>query len=399
MSIKIYFKTQKQILLLISALLFSIAFTACSSGSDDGYTASDQIPNTGAPVITGVYATTDYNYASPLSQVEPGQTIVITGQNLNFLKGLKFNTVEADLSVTYTMSTRAVVTVPTAYAHERVNTIEYTTDKGTVSYPIIVMLPTMQVYSIDNEFAAPGQTLSISGDNFDYYGFGESGTPASIKIGGQEAKLTYTSPTTLRVSVPTGVGDNTAVVVSWVDVAGVTQNVSLPFRPTACLLFADLNKATRERTDQCVSIEQDADVTSTVSALGTPHLHFYGQLRAYAWVELSFAQPLPDLCNPAKADDYLFVFETLTAQGYPLAGSGYEFAWNWNWDNSYLWNPGDGKGWDTAGQWTTVRLPLTEIAPNGIGNVGEQMTLNIGFQPTGKYNADFRFGNFRIQKK
>lgn len=371
---------------------------SCSSDSND-YTSPDKIPNTGAPTITGVYATTDNAFSQPLTEAEPGRAVCIVGTNLNNLKSLKFNSVEADLTLTYTMSTKAVVTIPTAYSHDRNNTIEYTTDMGTATYHFVVALPEMEVYNLSNEFAAPGQEVSITGKNFDYYGFGEVDTPASIKIGGLETSLTFISPDVMRVMVPQGVQDNSTVEVSWSDVNGTTQTRALPFRPTANLLFADLSKAQCDRTDQCVTIETDADITSTTSNLGSPHLHFYGRIQSYAWVELAFAQNMPDICDPAKAADYNFVFEVLTAQGHPLAGKGYEFAWNWDWNNSYQWNPNDGKGWDTDGQWTTVRLALAEIAPKGIGAIGEWMTLNIGFQPTERYNADFRFGNFRIQKK
>jgi len=386
---------------MILSLSLVCALCACSKDSDidKDYVPQDQIPNAGAPVITGVYDAADKSFATPLTEGQPGQNICIKGQNLNFLKSLKFNTVEADLSKTYTMSTQAIVQIPVAYSHERVNTIEYTTDKGTVSYTFYVALPEMKVYSLDNEFQAVGQQLTISGENFDYYGFGESGTSATVKVGGQTVSQSYVSATALKVRVPEGTTDNTTVSVSWQDAYGKAQSVDLPFRPTARLLFADMSKAQRDRTDQCVTIETDSQVGSTVSSLGTPHLHFSGTINSYAWVELSFSQNQPELGDLSRLDDYNFVFEVLTAKGYPLAAKGYEFAWNWNWDQGYSWSPNDGSGWDTEGEWTTVRLPLKDIAPNGIGAVGEWMTLNIGFQPTEKYKADFRFGNFRIQKK
>lgn len=372
--------------------------TACSSNVDydEDYTSADKIPNTGAPVITAVYDAADVNLTTPLSQGLPGQNLIITGQNLNKLQSLSFNTVEADLTKTYTASTKAYVTIPTAFSQERVNKMEYTTDKGSASFPFVVSFPVLKVEYLINEFSAAGTTVEIIGENFDYYDFDIAGGNASVKIDGKDAEVAYVSAQGLGVKVPAGTPDNTKIVLTWTDFFGIAQKAELDFRPSSNLLFSDLSKAERIRTDQCVTLEDDWNVSSTNSALGTKHLHFSGTINGYAWVELSFSQNLP---NISVGDDYNFVFEVLTEEKNPLLGEGYEFAWNWNWADSYLWNPGNGYGLNTKGKWQTVRIPLAEIAPNGIGKVGDEMTLNIGFQPTEEYAADFRLGNFRIQKK
>lgn len=374
---------------------------SCNSGSDfnEGYTPGDQQPNMGAPVITAVYDATDTGFSNPVTEGEPGQNIVIAGQNLNNLKSLKFNGVDADLTKAYTASTRANVTIPTDFSDERVNQIEYTTDLGTATYAFVVKFPTLRISHLVNEFAAAGTTVEIVGRNFDYYDFGTSGGNGSVKIGGKKASVSYVSTESLGVEVPEDTPDNSTITIYWTDFYGQPQTVDLDFRPAKGLLFADISKAQRDRTDQCVTIEDDTQVTSEKSGLGTKHLHFSGLINGYAWVELSFSQSLPEAADVAKLDDYNFVFELLTGEENPLLGEGYEFAWNWNWTDSYLWNPGDGAGLNTGGKWQTVRLPLSDIAPKGIGKVGDEMTLNIGFQPKEEYAADFRMGNFRIQRK
>ena len=391
----------KGLCLALFTLHFSLFTSSCSPDIDynDGYTPADKMSNTGAPVITAVYAATDVTQATPLTQGLPGENIVIVGQNLNNLKSLTFNTVEADLGKTYTASTRANVTIPTAFSQERVNVIEYTTDKGSTTFQFVVAFPVLTVSYLKNEFSAPGTTADIVGENFDYYDFDIAGGNASVTIGGKDAEVAYVSAQGLGINVPQGTPDNTKIVLTWTDFFGVAQKAELDFRPTKNLLFADLSKAERDRTDQCVTIEDDSKVTSVSSALGAKHLHFHGTISSYAWVELSFSQNLPEAGNVERLDDYQFVFEVLTEESNPLLGEGYEFAWNWNWTDSYLWNPGNGYGLNTKGKWQTVRIPLSEIAPEGIGKVGEQMTLNIGFQPKDTYEADFRMGNFRVQKK
>lgn len=389
---------RKNVILLLCLSLFCL--TGCKKDAEiDDYTPDDRKENTGAPVISAVYDGADVSLSTPITEGEPGQNLIIAGQNLNNLKSLKFNGVEADLSKTYTMSTKANVSIPTTFSEERVNQIEYTTDKGTATYAFVVKFPTLRISHLSNEFAAAGTTVEIIGQNFDYYSFGQSGANASVSINGSSVAVSHVSADALAIEIPAGTPDNSVIVIDWVDFYGVKQTASVAFRPTKGILFADLSKAQRDKTDQCVTIEDDSQVKSTTSALGTKHLHFSGTINSYAWVELSFSQNLPDVGDATKVSDYNFVFEVLTAETNPLLGKGHEFAWNWDWSNSYLWNPGDGAGLNTQGQWQTVRIPLSELAPKGIGSTGEWSTLNIGFQPSEAYDADFRMGNFRIQKK
>ena len=389
---------RKNVILLLCLSLFCL--TGCKKDAEiDDYTPDDRKENTGAPVISAVYDGADVSLSTPITEGEPGQNLIIAGQNLNNLKSLKFNGVEADISKTYTMSTKANVSIPTTFSEERVNQIEYTTDKGTATYAFVVKFPTLRISHLSNEFAAAGTTVEIIGQNFDYYSFGQSGANASVSVNGSSVAVSHVSADALAIEIPAGTPDNSVIVIDWVDFYGVKQTANVAFRPTKGILFADLSKAQRDKTDQCVTIEDDSQVKSTTSALGTKHLHFSGTINSYAWVELSFSQNLPDVGDATKVSDYNFVFEVLTAETNPLLGKGHEFAWNWDWSNSYLWNPGDGAGLNTQGQWQTVRIPLSELAPKGIGSTGEWSTLNIGFQPSEAYDADFRMGNFRIQKK
>jgi len=394
-------KTIQRHLIGLSFIICPLSFISCENivTYNDNYTPKDQIANTGAPVISAVYDVADAALSTPITAGAPGQTVCIVGQNLNSLRALSFNTVEVPLADTYTMSTKAIVKIPTAYSRNATNTIEYTTDKGTTSYAFVVQLPELRVWNLNNEFQADGTDVSISGENFDYYGFGETDAPASVTVAGQSATLSFVSPKMLRVRIPEGTPANTAIAVNWQNAAGEACTISLPFRPTDGLLFADLSRVQRDKTDVAATIERDADVTSTKSQLGTPHIHVCGALQAWSWLELSFSQNLPDVYDASRVGDYNFVFEVLTESGHPLPATGFDLAWNWQWEQSYRWLPLDGNQWDTGGEWTTVRLPLSEVAPQGIGTPGQWMTFNFGFQPVEAYDADFRMGNFRIQKK
>ena len=387
---------------LLFACFISLSFCmiGCSSdkGYDENYQSPDILPNLGAPEITAVYDGADIQLSTPISSGKPGQNIIIVGKNLNNLESLKFNTVEADLSKSYTISTKAYVSIPTAFALERKNLIEYTTDKGTATYAFVVQFPELVVSGLENEFTAPGDVLKVVGENFDYYGFDEKDTDSKVSINGKTLPVEYVSAEGVGVKVPTGTKDNSTVTVSWTDAAGEAQSVTLPFRSTTGRLFKELTKQMLTKTDRAVSIENDSQVTSCNSKLGTSHLHISGTLRAWSWLELAVSQTLPEL-GISDVKDYNLIFEVLTAEDNKLLGTGYEFAWNSDWDNAYKWNPGNSYGLNTNGKWHTVRIPLAAFAPKGIGSTGSQMALSFGFQPSETYKADFRLGNFRIQKK
>ena len=385
---------------LLSSCLFSLLLcvTGCSSdkGYNESYQSPDFTPNSGAPEITAVYDGSDTQLTTPVSNGLPGQNIIITGKNLNNLKSLKFNTVEADLSKTYTASTKAYVSIPTAFALEHQNLIEYTTDQGTATYAFVVKFPELLVDRLDNEFAAPGDVVKVVGENFDYYGFDEEGTGSTVSINGKAVKVEYVSAEGVGVKVPAGTKDDSQVTVNWSDASGEAQSVTLPLRSTTGRLFKQLTKKMLVKTDRAVSIEDDSQVTSCNSKLGTNHLHISGTLKSWSWLELAISQTLPDL-GISDVADYCLVFEVLNAEDNRLLSSGYEFAWNSDWDHAYKWNPGS--VFTTGGKWQTVRIPLASFAPNGISSADNQMTLSFGFQPSENYKADFRLGNFRIQKK
>jgi hypothetical protein len=287
----------KGFMLLASCLLL---LASCDKVTDfeESYVSQHDQPNSGAPVIKAVYAVADADQLQPLHEVTPLQRVVITGENLNNLRSLKFNGVEADLSQTYTKLTEAVVQVPGGYVRASSDVVTYTTDMGTGTYTFI---PAEVVYSFN------------------------------------------------------------------------------------------LLQATQQQTDKNVSIE--------VTEQNTVCLHFSGMITEWSWVELSFAQPFSQISDAATVAQYNFAFEVQNTTGKALLGSGYEFAFNWDWNNSYRWNPGNGDGLDTNGQWQTVRCALDKMAPDGLSASGSDLVLNIGFQPDRDYEADFRLANFRIEKK
>ena len=380
------------------AATLSVSFVSCDDivKFDDNYTPADQIANAGAPEIKAVYNVGDTALTTPITEAEIGTMVRIEGKNLNNVKSITFNTVAVDLNEAYTASTYANVRVPETLSFEHVNKIEYTTDKGTKSFPFVVPFPMLSVGNIDNEFANAGDDVTINGSNFDVYDFGKQ---SKVFVNGTETTVSDVTKTSMKVHIPESTPDNSVISLQWTASDGTAKTVELPFRPTKSLLYGDFDGVQISK-DGSVNVEVEGDdATSTASsALGHKHLHFSGEFSAWAWNTIDLSCNMIDAGIVGNLDDYVLKFEVLNTKDHPLSeATGLKF--NFNWGSDYSWNPGNGVGINTFGNWQTVTLPLAPMATRGISEVGKWQTLRITFQPSSAYVADFCIGNLRIVKK
>ena len=380
---------------IISIAALALTFSACSNvvDYDDDYTPADQLANTGAPVITAVYDVADTALTTPLTEGELGQMVHIVGQNLNHVQRITFNTVEADISAAYTFGSAANVLIPSKLSLNHENKIVYTTDVGSTSFDFIIPFPDLTVTALVCEFVNAGDSVTILGKNFDLYDFGGA---SKVYVGGTEVGVGSITACSMKAFIPAGTADNSFVTLSWSDANEQAHTADLPFRPTAHLLYPDLTQTSNSLSGEVnVAIEQDGDINTGAAALGCPHLHFTGQLGAWSWNTYDISCNMIDAGDLTNLNDYVLKFEVLTAQSFPLTESS-PLQWCFNWGDSYTWNPGS---LNTFGQWQTISLPLAPMASNGISATDTWQTLRIVFQPTAAYNADFRIGNIRIEKK
>ena len=124
-----------------------------------------------APVITGVR-----NYApSPddtvLQSLQPGQWVVLTGQNLSGVVQVLFNGIPIS-SVNNAMysDTYAAVQVPEIIPFpiipaEKLNTIQYVTEGGSTIFSFNIAAPAPTITAISNENASAGDSVYIYGTN------------------------------------------------------------------------------------------------------------------------------------------------------------------------------------------------------------------------------------------
>ena len=374
-------------------ILHSLLFISCNDIVDyaDGYTPADQLPNTAAPTIQAVYDVSDTERLTPITEGTLGQLVVIVGQNLNHVQRICFNTVECDLNETYTAATQAVVRIPSTLSKERVNKIEYTTDKGSTTYDFVIPFPKLTVSRLSNEFVVAGAAVTVYGRNFDLYDFNHSSTVSIEHPDGYNETVPCSdiSAESMTLTIPDNAPDDSHLVFSWQDTEGISCTKLLPFRPSSMLLYGDMSELAMN-VDGSVQVEKE--MTD-----GLWNLHFTGSYGAWSWNTIDLSRNMIDGIEVDNTADYVLKFELMNAQNFPLTNdTGLQFAFNWG--ESYAWNPADGLGINTFGLWQTVSLPLQPMATNGIKTPGEWQTLRIVFQPHTDYNADFRLANLRIVK-
>ena len=383
---------------IFAAATLSVSLASCDDivEYNDGYTAADKMANTGAPEIMAVYNIGDTAKTTPITEAEIGTMVRIEGKNLNNAKSITFNTVPVELNDIYTASTYAIVRVPETLSFEHVNKIEYTTDRGSASFDFVVPFPSLTVGSLDNEFANAGGTVTVNGANFDVYEFGSQ---SKVFVGDKEATVSNVTKQSMTIQIPEGTPDNSLITLKWSTSDGSAKTVSLPFRPTNSLLYANFDDVSINKDGAVkVDIEGD-DATSTASStLGHKHLHFTGNFDAWAWNTYDISRNMIDAGDITNLDDYVLKFEVLTTNEHPLTeATGLKFCFNWG--DTYNWNPANGAGINTFGNWQTVTLPLAPMATKGISAAGTWQTLRITMQPSAAYSADFCIGNIRIVKK
>ena len=390
--------------LLFTCLVGCLCLTLLTSCNDivkynDGYIADEDIPNAGAPVITGVYDVSDTHLTTPITQGDLEQTVIIVGMNLNDVQSVKFNTVECDMSNVYTMSTKAIVQIPGTLSMEHVNQIEYTTPQGTASYDFLIPFPDLIVTGLDCEFKTPGQPVTVMGRNFDIYDFGHT---SKVSMNGTVLPVSEVTSKSMTFTVPEETTDNSKIVLSWEDAEGNGHTATLFYRPTTHLLYGDFEDAELNIDGPLknhLTIEDDGSVWNTTASLGYKHLHFTGSYSAWSWNTIDIVRNMVEVEGDlSNLDDYVLKFEVQNAKNFPLSPDTHlEFAFNWG--NSYNWNIGDGAGINTYGDWQTVTLPLADMATKGISKPGSWQIFRIIFQPKVAMDVDFCLGNFRIEKK
>ncbi|MFR1981435.1 MAG: glycan-binding surface protein [Segatella copri] len=152
----------------INGALFAVALAAVSAG----FTSCEDEPDKyevagGTPTIDYVRPVDAASKDSLLTEASLNNTICIVGRNLRSVTQINFNDQAAVLNTSYMTDNTIIVTVPKNIPGKVTDKIYFiTNNKDTLDYDFKTVVPAPTINGMSNEWAAPGEEVTIKGDYF-----------------------------------------------------------------------------------------------------------------------------------------------------------------------------------------------------------------------------------------
>ena len=165
----------------INGALFAVALAAVSAG----FTSCEDEPDKyeiagGTPTIDYVRPVDAASKDSLLTEASLNNTICIVGRNLRSVTKINFNDQAAVLNTSYMTDNTIIVTVPKNIPGKVTDKIYFiTNNKDTLDYNFKTVVPAPTINGMSNEWAAPGEEVTINGDYFLDY----ADSHLTIKVG------------------------------------------------------------------------------------------------------------------------------------------------------------------------------------------------------------------------
>lgn len=152
----------------INGALFAMALVAAGAG----FTSCEDEPDKyevagGTPTIDYVRPVDVASKDSLLTGASLNNTICIVGRNLRSVTKINFNDQTAVLNTSYMTDNTIIVTVPKSIPGKVTDKIYFiTNNKDTIDYDFKTVVPAPTINGMSNEWAAPGEEVTIKGDYF-----------------------------------------------------------------------------------------------------------------------------------------------------------------------------------------------------------------------------------------
>lgn len=371
--------------------------------------------NISGPVVTGLRAISPAPNDSTLTQVTPGQIVVIKGYNFNGLQGVLFDGYSASVNTALNTNATIVITVPSgilfsSLSSDVANTIKVITTHGEIVYKFSVVPPPPVISSISNEFAHGGDTITLSG-SYLY-------TIQSVQFPGDHTVTNVlnadTAGASFQVVVPDGITPGDADSAAVITEGGTGK---APFNNTYGMI-ADFEWGSPTFGWQYWGGIMGSDASKfpggwgnyieidPSSEIGANDGAWYANNRAVmiassAWEGVNIADP------PAN---YALKFQMFVKN--PWTAGSLEIAINGNFNNLATYAPWKqtSNGMFMTNGWVTVTIPLSSFV-DGSGKPASNVSALTGGNPgatvqimlynngtTSVVNFDAAFDNVRVVK-
>ncbi len=384
------------------------AFLFCLSCQKDIVTYESVIDeankeSNGVPVVEAIYLLSEYynEDRQVITEVNPGDEIVLTGINLEGLTFVSYNNMEISVEESYANYSEAVLVLPTDIPEEYTNTLIYANAFGKVDIALKSLKPDLSIIGLDNEFAQPGGEAILLGKSFPFYGF-DKGVSTVALVGADgieyavEVKEGGVSNDSLILIIPAEAPDNCRMKIS-VDGEVLTQ--APHFRPSAEYAVDVITIAAADKGFAFYVTDPDGEEPINPASGETlvPYCWVNGDVTK-GWgtpftIKLRKNIPSEDLAK------YDYVYEIYTAEGVAIPkGQSFRLFVN-NKNNEPGWADSQTLDYTTNGRWQTVRVSLEKLVGFNPGVDTQQAILMKRAFVNGFQGAKVAFANFRIEQK
>lgn len=375
-------------------------------------TACDDTPNAfeltdGVPTVKFVRTTDPAAADSLITGAFLDKTICLVGDNLTSIREMYFNDQKAILNTSLITDHTLVVDVPGNIPAEVTNKIYMTTKSGkVVEYDFNVNVPAPSVVALTNEWAKPGETVTISGNYF----IDDPNVPLSIKMpGGKKVpaeNIKSLTQNSVTFEIPAGSDEEGRIYVSTIYGEGRsnfnfhdTRGMLFDFDGETGLDFASNcwhgHTAQSDEWSLCGNYVQIGDEATTMSEDGGWNDSSYAleywpgdwNLGADSFPATGQGMLLNDLVNFSGFADMCLKFEMCIPASNPWSAGAMQLIFApyskiqlTAANNSFfhespdmlpraLYRPWTAAGsYDTADRWVTVTVPFSAFAYDFEGN-------------------------------
>lgn len=376
-----------------------IALVSCTDIVEtDDLRAKENRPSVAAPTVDKVVLAKDAEFEINGANFE--DIVRIEGTNLGDIVSLKFNDIEVDNKEIYAQYDMLLAPIPRLLPKEVTNMIYITTKNGSISVPFVVSISDLKIEGLKNEFAQPGDTTIVIGDNFDLYGI--TVEEAEVNIGNIPVNVIGATRTELSIQIPANAAPNSTlsikgsnmdkpVELSYMD-SGVSQLFNFNDWPGSGAFTHSSQFPDAPRNFLC---DGTLDGQPEPLVEGGKYIRFNNSVKAWGWMVMWAGYIKVPAEVAANTSAYDLRFEICTSAKRPISATARIIL------GDYGWYPAkSGLPVNTYGGWQTVRISADSelLLPNPVDPT-TNTAFKIIFSPETEQDFDLSMCNFRFVRK
>ncbi|HTI92714.1 MAG TPA: glycan-binding surface protein [Puia sp.] len=346
-------------------------------------------PGYGVPTITRVTATLD---SAGIDSGSLAQWVTIFGTHLSSAQSVSFNDQQVAYKTMYASDTSITVQIPRAIPQDITNTVRVVTKGGTATYNFTTLVPPLVLNGMLNEYTAVGDTLVLTGENFDLYGLDTAATTLAF-TGGSAVKVVSGSATQLKVVVPSDAQPG-PVTLKGIAPLNISVTTSGWFHDNRNFLF-DMSNYTGWNGSSYLSSGPDP------APVNGPYFKVAKSWQGgWAWdpfASNNCAMPAELVSDPSTYVKYALKFEMYTPVAAPSLPLKLYMCFNSGNFKEYFYDAGNGSyPFSTGGKWQTFTVPLKSWGNLNGFSFSNPIIMEFMLKDSNPSQSNFSICNFRM---